>query len=133
MIYDAIAAALPGMQAQAESLMQDRCIIRAVTGTVSNPDATTTPTYTTVYEGRCKVQNTQPWPSNPQAGEHTWNLVPTFLHLPVAGSQDVGTDHVAEILTSVDPANVGRTLRIRNGDRKTFQTAVRFITEEITG
>lgn len=132
-IVDAITAALPRFQAEAESLMRDTCLVREVTGTVTNPDATVTPTYSTVYEGQCKIQSRQPYPSTPNAGEHNWTLVTMELHLPVAGSGSVVTDQLVDILSATDPANVGRQFRVRSGDRKTFQTAARFLVEEVTG
>src|SRR5690606_5450744 len=115
---EAIAAALPQMRAAAESMMRDTCRVRAVTGTTTNGDATVTPTYSTVYEGRCKIQSQRPYPSNPNAGDHQWTLLPVELHLPVDGTGEVGTDQFVDILASADPQNVGRTFRIRSGDRK---------------
>lgn len=122
-------------QRMAESLMLDTCRIRAVTGNTTN---TTTgvaaPIYgAAVYEGKCKVQQMRgALPSTPDAGEHRWTVAPLELHLPVVGTAAVKTDHLVEVLASVDAANVGRKFRIRTGDRKSFQSAVRFAVEEVT-
>jgi hypothetical protein len=119
---------------QAEALMLDRCTIKAVTGNTTNPDGTVTPTYSApVYTGRCKLQNWRSFPSNPDAGEHQWTVTPTFLHLPVAVSGTVGTGHLVEITSAVDPVNVGREFRIRSSDRKSLMTAIRFQVEEVSG
>lgn len=122
-------------QRQAESLMVDTCRIRAATGETTDPvTGVVTPTYgDPVYEGRCKIQNQRSFPSNPDAGEHQFTLSPNELHLPVAGSGAVATGQEVVILTSVDPVNVGRIFRIRSGDRKSLQTALRCQVEEITG
>ena len=119
---------------QAERLMLDRCRIRPVIGDTTDPvTGVVTPVYgDPVYEGRCKIQSQRPWPSNPDAGEREWALVPTELHLPVAGTADVTTGHYVQITSSVDAGNVGREFRIRTGDRKTLQTAVRYLVEEVT-
>lgn len=118
----------------ADRLMFDRCIARVITGETTDPDtAVVTPTYETVYEGRCKIQNQRPWPSTPDAGEHNWSLVPTEVHLPVAGTERVSTGVYLVITESIDPGNVGRQFRVRTDDRKTLQTAIRLLVEEITG
>ncbi|WP_409186720.1 DUF6093 family protein [Amycolatopsis sp. VS8301801F10] len=120
----------------AEALMLDTCRIRPVTGDTTDPDTgQVTPTYgDPVYIGKCKIQAQKAaLPSNPDAGEHRWAVVPVELHLPVAGTAAVVTGLVAEITASGDPANVGRLFRIRSGDRKSLQTAIRCQVEEITG
>jgi hypothetical protein len=117
--------------------MVDTCRIQRVTDTTTNPvDHPTDPggtvsTYETVYEGKCKIQNQRGYPSNPDAGGHSWTLGPLHLHLPVDGTAAVGNGHVVDVLTSFDGSNVGRVFRIRSGDRKTFQSAVRFLIEEV--
>ncbi|MBB1153995.1 DUF6093 family protein [Amycolatopsis dendrobii] len=131
----AYGATLRGRRA-AEALMLDTCRIRAVTGDTTDPDTgVVTPAYgDPVYTGKCKIQAQKSvFPSTPDAGEHQWTVVPMELHLPVDGTEAVGTGLVAEITASVDPVNVGRIFRIRSGDRKTLQTALRCQVEEITG
>lgn len=119
---------------RAESLMLDACTVRPVTGNAT--DSLTGVVSTTygapVYSGKCKLQRFRgAFPSNPQAGEHQWTVAPLELHLPVAGSSAVSTGHVVEVTGSVDPENVGRVFRVRSGDRKSFQTAIRFALEEV--
>ncbi len=120
----------------AEALMQDTCVIRPIVGEATDPTTgVVTPVYgAPVYEGKCKLQQPKGgYPSNPDAGEHQWTLVPLFLHLPVDGSGSVEVDHHVEMTGSFDPRNVGRVLRIRSSDRKTFATATRFVVEEVAG
>lgn len=121
---------------RAEALMVDTCRIRPVLDTEYDPDTMRdVPVYgDPVYEGMCKVQRySGVAPGNPAAGEHRWTVAQLQLHLPVSGSELVELDQLAEITASVDPANVGRRFRIRDGDRKSLQTAVRFAVEEVTG
>lgn len=122
---------------RAEALMVDACRIRPVDqGEVTTDPVTAkvTPAYgDPVYTGKCKIQNQRPFPSTPNAGEHQWTRSPMWLHLPVVGSGQVKTGYVVEITASINPDNVGRLFRIETGDSKTFQTALRFLVEEIVG
>jgi hypothetical protein len=124
-------------RSRAEAMMVDACRIRPVdqdevTTDPVTGDVTTAPA-DPVYEGRCKIQNQRPFPSTPDAGEHQWTRSPMWLHLPVVGSGQVKTGHVVEITASINPDNVGRLFRVETGDSKTFQTALRFLVEEIVG
>lgn len=127
----ALAAAIRGRRV-AESLMLDACTIKPVTGQTTNlSTGAVTPTYgAAVYTGKCKIQNQRAAPSTPDAGEHVWTITPTFIHLPVAANA-VDTGQVVEITASVDPLNVGRRFRVKTGDRKTLQTAIRIIVDEV--
>lgn len=118
----------------AEALMVDVCVIRPVAGHTT--DTTTGAVSTTygapVYSGKCKLQRQRgAAPSNPDAGEHRWTVSPLELHLPVDGTGALTTGHVVEMTASIDPALVGKRYRLRAGDRKTFQTAIRFVLEEV--
>jgi hypothetical protein len=118
---------------RAEALMLDTCRIRAITGNSTDPSTgAVTPTYGSVlYQGKCKLQNQRAFPSTPDAGEHQFTTTPNDLHLPVTAPSTVTTG--VEITASVAPLNVGRTFRVRSGDRKSLQTAIRFQVEEVTG
>jgi hypothetical protein len=120
---------------RAEALMLDTCRIRAVTGNTTDPGTgVVTPTYGPVlYQGKCKLQNQRAFPSTPDAGEHQFTTTPNELHLPVTVPATVTTSVLVEITAAVDPVNVGRKFRVRSGDRKSLQTAVRFQVEEVTG
>lgn len=117
----------------AERLMVDRCRVERVTGRTENPDATVTPTYTTVYEGKCKLQSQNAYPSEPDAGDRQWVTASPEVHLPMDGTGGVQTDDVVTVLASFDPDSVGRKFRVRSNIRKTFQTAARLLVEEVTG
>lgn len=116
----------------AEALMVDTCTVRPVTGHTTNPSTgVVTPTYgAAVYTGRCKIQNQRSFPSNPDAGEHQWTVTPNFIHIP-ASAAAVDTGQVLEITAAFDPQNVGRKFHIKSGDRKSLQTAIRLIVDEV--
>lgn len=122
---------------QAESLMVDEITFRPVTGeTTDQVTGEITPTYgPPVYAGKCKIQQQRlRYPETPSGGEHKWTLGVTEIHLPVtADAGDVTTDHVGEIDASFNPSNVGRRFRVQTPDKKTFQTAIRLIVEEVLG
>jgi hypothetical protein len=119
---------------QAEALMVDACTVRPVSGSATDPvtGVVSTTLGAPVYAGKCKLQRQRgAFPSTPDAGEHRWTVAPLELHLPVAGSGAVETGHVVVVSASVDPENVGRRFRVRSGDRKSLQTAIRFQLEEV--
>lgn len=113
--------------------MRDSCIIRPVVGHTTNPDGTVVPEYgPAVYSGECELQVQTFYPVTPEAGEHQWTVLQAILKLPVEGSEQVGTDQLAEMIGSFDPANVGRTFRVRSSDRQAFQASVQFLVEEVS-
>jgi hypothetical protein len=117
----------------AESLMVDTCTIRPVTGNVTNPDGTVTPSYgAPVYSGKCKIQRfgRNSKPSHSSTGEHSWTTAPQELNLPITSSGIRPNMHVV-IDSSIDPRNVGRVYRVRVDDRKTAQSALRVQVEEV--
>lgn len=127
----AVTATLAGRR-MAESLMVDTCTIRRVTGSSTNDNtAVVTPTYSTVYTGKCKLQR-------PSAGgrrdiaEASVVLAPLELHLPVVGSESVRVDDVVTIDTStMDAALPGKVFRIAGPADASLRTARRFPVTEV--
>lgn len=117
----------------AERLMVDSCRVDRVTGRTENPDGTVTPVYTVIYDGKCKLQSQNAYPSEPTAGERQWTTASPEVHLPMTGSGDVRTDDLVTVVSSLDTDSVGRKFRVRSNIRKTFQTAARVLVEEVTG
>lgn len=117
-------------QAAAESLMLDACTVQRVTGTTEDANGVVTPTYSTVYTGKFKLQaSSEQFPSTPQAGQRVWTLITAYAHFPLTATADV--DDVLTVTASVDPANVGRQFRVTANGRKTFATAFRLSVQEI--
>lgn len=128
-----------GRQA-AERLMGDTCVIRRPTGTIRvDPDTgVVSPEYTTVYEGKCKLQTAGGIASQvvSASGDATnvggnvpvWSL---YLHLPMSAA-DCRPGDLAQITASVDPTLVGRRLRLVNlQSEKTHATARRWNVSEM--
>lgn len=92
-----------------------------------------TPSYTTVYTGPCKVQETQSEVARPEEVGQAERFVGRLeLHLPVT-VVGVASDDIATITATVlDPDLVGRVFHVRELAHKTFATARRYGIVEVT-
>lgn len=117
----------------AERLMVDTCSISRPSDEVTtNPDGTVEAVQTLVYAGKCKLQQQRmQFAEMPDAGDHRFTVAPLEVHVPTS-VVGLDTGDVVQVTASFDPANVGREFRVRTFDRKTFQSALRIIVEEIT-
>ncbi|PZF98257.1 DUF6093 family protein [Micromonospora deserti] len=118
----------------AERLMVDTCLIRRVTGTSTDPDTgQITPTFSTVYSGKCRVQQATANPGDTTTGDAELLMVPRVLWLPVASSPDVRAGDRVEMTASVyDPDLTGRRFVVRGEFAKSHATARRLGIEEVT-
>jgi hypothetical protein len=115
-------------RARAEEQMLDTCSIARVTGLSTDPDTgVVTPTATTVYTGKCKVQQGGvPIGAPTNVGEASVMFTHLQLHVPISAT-DVRADDVATITAAaLDPDLVGRRYTISAPAAKTFLTARRF-------
>lgn len=132
---DDIAAVLPELRAQAESMMVDTCRITHPGASVWDDE---TGTYTpgepvTVYEGKCRLRRPAPAPQSTDAGETEWAVDVLVLSLPIAGSEDVADGNTVTMLTSAnDPAMVGLELSVQGGHWQTNSTARRLPVKVVT-
>jgi len=122
-----IAAALPGLRAQAESLMTEPCTIRRPIGNDTDPlTGESVPAYRTpdVYAGPCKVQDAGNQAREVESGSSTATLTSLEVHIPVS----------AEAVAAGDFIEVGgRKFRADRPHRKTWQTAQRIPVTEVEG
>lgn len=126
-------ALLARARRKAEGLMVDACTVSAVTGLTTNSDGSTTPTYgTPVYSGKCKIQRMKGSHriSKPSAGDHAWIIGPSEIHFPI-GTLGIEANMRIVITASIDPGNVGRSFRAVMDDRKSEQSALRYLVEEV--
>ena len=124
MLAHDVAEVLPQLQAHAESLMTDTCVIEAVE-TGSDDDGFTTTTTTAVYSGKCRVQTFEPHERTPEVGGGTQTWQRYHLHVPVS----VTGVEVGHMVTHAD----GRMFRVAGLHNKTLQTAQRLLVELQTG
>jgi hypothetical protein len=134
-LADDVAAALPGLRAEAESLMVDTCRVTTPGAPVWND---TDGVYdegapVTLYEGKCRLRKPSAAPQTTDAGEASWAVDAYVLSLPVVGSSSVTDGNDVEMLTSAnDPAAVGLRLTVSGGHWQTNSTARRLPCKVVT-
>ncbi|HEY9414789.1 MAG TPA: DUF6093 family protein [Pseudonocardia sp.] len=122
-------------RALAESRMWDACIIRRRTDASTTDDITgvVTPVYTTVYTGKCRLQQSLAMGQRVESGQMSTVVERRELQLPVIASAAVRQDDEAEItVCQLDPGMVGRTFVLRDEHGKSEATARRMTCEEPT-
>lgn len=128
-----LSAALPFLQAQAESLMLDSCIIDRPGEPVTDPETgAVTPSYTPVYEGKCKVQLGASQAASPEAGGAVFNVQRSRLDLPIGVGPIETGDRVRITAARFNPALADNVYRVTELFEKTWQTAQRIPVEELT-
>lgn len=128
------APALARGRAAAESLMVDTCSIGRTTGEATDTDTgVVTPTTSTVYTGRCRVQQSQlgaaSTPDDP--GQAAVRLVAFAVQLPMS-VVGLRVGDVVTVTASVhDPDLVGRTFTVLGLAHKTHATSRRIQVQEV--
>jgi hypothetical protein len=119
----------------AERDMVDACQIKRRTGESTDPDTgVVTPTYATVYTGRCRVQQRALESQGSDVGEARIYQVPWELQLPMATSTGIAVEDIATITAcQLDPDLVGRAWWVKGKAGGTNKTARRLQVEEVTG
>ena len=110
----AVVGALPGMRAEAESMMRDSCAITRPGGGETWDDATGgyLPGSTVIlYSGRCRVRRPNVAEREALAGDADWTLMGAVVSIPVGGTTDdlLGAT-VRVVACEMDPALAGRDL-----------------------
>nr|WP_273544751.1 DUF6093 family protein [Arthrobacter jiangjiafuii] len=116
----------------AESLMTDTCIIDRPGEPTTDPDGVVSPSYTPVYIGRCKVQQTLAQSSSPEAGGAVFTVQGARLDIPVGMGTVATGDRVRMVTAMSNPDLVGNVYRIVEIFEKSWQTAQRVRVEELT-
>jgi hypothetical protein len=121
-----LAGVTPFLREQAESMMVDACTVRRSSGTVTNTDTGVVyPNLSTVYAGKCKIQQTLAQSSNPVAGEHQYTVQNTRWDAPVSAGPFFVGDVVTMDSSALDDQLVGRTFRVVETFHKSGATAQR--------
>jgi len=133
MLGDALAAALPGLRAQAESRMYDTCRIADLGVPETAPDGSVEVVGEVVYSGKCEVSTYEPYERTPEAGGATSTVQRYKVKVPV-GSLAPEVGQVVEITASrFDPNLVGRQYRVKGLLHKSAATAYRLLVDEYVG
>lgn len=114
-------------RAAAEQLMVDTCTIQHKTGETTDPDTgVVTPSYATVYSGKCKLKLPTAVARPADVGQaQVFTQHPT-LSLPAATTGVQIDDLVTITASALMPALVGRQFRVRGLPGSTHMTAARF-------
>lgn len=131
---DDIAATLPRLRAEAESMMVDACIIHGDPVTVFNEETLENEeTIPVIYEGRCKYRLSDAAIQPVEAVGQSLIVQRATLSLPIGSSRGIRKNHVATITASKnDPEMVGMRLLVKDSFRHTNATARRLPVEEIS-
>lgn len=128
------ASALARGRTAAQALMVDTCLIRHQTGsTTDRSTGVITPTYATVYTGRCRVQQALAQGARVEAGEVEPVLLRLEVQLPVVGTVGIERGDLVTITACAHDVDlVNRVFRVRDLHHKTHATARRIQVEETT-
>ncbi len=120
-------------RAFADSGFVDSATIQRVTGNSTN-DTTgvVTPTYSTIYSGKCRVQQTVPVSKPHEVGQAAVWLQRLELQVPMAVTGIASDDLVTITASLLDADLVGRTFHVRELGHKSHMTARRIQLEEVT-
>lgn len=120
----------------AERLMVDTCTVVRVTAATTDPDTgvIAPPTYSTIYSGACKIQQTAPATGSTVAGQADVLIGQLQLHLPVTTTTGnvAPNDLVTITACAFDPSLVGKTFALRGPAHKSYATARRLPMIEVT-
>lgn len=118
----------------AEANMVDACTIKHLVGNTTDPETgRTTPTYSTLYSGKCRVQQKVPVAKPAEVGQAAVWLERLEMQVPMSVVGISSNDLVTITASALDPDLVGRVFHARELGHKTHMTARRFQIEEVTG
>jgi len=128
------ATVLAGGRAIAEAGMVDACTIRRNAGNVTDPDTgASTPAYSVLYTGKCRVQGSLAQAGQLSAGGDYLLMLRLEVQLPISVTGLKAGDEITIDDAVHDPDLPGRVFRIRDLMHKTHATARRVGVIEKTG
>jgi hypothetical protein len=121
-------------RARAEADMRDACTVQRVASPTTDPEiGVVTPAYSTVYAGKCKVQQSRPAVAPTEVGEAAVFVGQLTLHLPASVTGPAPDDLVTVTASALDPDLVGKVFRLRAPAHESYLTARRYPMVEVTG
>lgn len=109
----------------AEAGMVDACTIRRKTGESTGAGGIVTPTYSTLYTGKCRVQQAAAQAQQQDPGEAYVLMLRLEVQLPMSVTGLQTEDEVTITASVHDPDLVGRVFLIRDLAHATHKTARR--------
>jgi hypothetical protein len=116
----------------AESLMVDTCVIKRETGEATGSGGVITPTYSTLYTGKCRVQFKPMQGNGADVGEAYLLLVRREVQLPMTVTGLLEGDRITITASALDPDLVGKVYVVRDVEAKTHLSARRVTVLEVT-
>jgi hypothetical protein len=116
----------------AETLMVDACVITRQTGETTGAGGVITPTYSTLYTGKCRVQFKPMQGNGADVGEAYLLLVRREVQLPMSVTGLLEGDRITITASALDPDLVGKVYVVRDVEAKTHLSARRVTVLEVT-
>lgn len=126
-----IQTALARGRAAAEALMVDTCTITRTIGE-STVGGVVTPTTSTIYSGKCRMQVRQETGAGQNVGEAFVVVQRLELQLPMSVPELREGDIVTMTAAALDPQLAGKTYAVRDAVAKTHLTSRRVTVLEVT-
>lgn len=126
------ASVLARGRAAAEALMVDTCTICRITDESTGSGGVVTPNFTTLYTGKCRVQQVRAKANEVDAGEAYLLMLQLEVQLPMSVTGLQAEDQVTVTASVHDADLVGRVFFIRDLAHKTHATARRVQVQEKT-
>ena len=130
MLGDDLAAALPELRAQAESMMLDTVTITRPGGTVTAEDGTVTTPAPVVYQGRARWKPPTTSATQSEVGAAIIVTTPGEVHIPVGAYVPEPGDIIECAASVFDPSLVGRRTVVRSRFGGSLVTAYRIPIQE---
>lgn len=130
------ASVLARGRAAAEALMvdADACVITRVPGRTTNTTTgVVTETTSTLYTGKCRVQQKPAEARREEIGEDRTLLLTMMVQLPASVTGLIVGDRITITASAHDPDLVGRVLRVQDLAHKSHLTSRRVGVVEVTG
>lgn len=128
------ATILAAGRAAAEEGMVDACTIRRRTGQAEDLDTgVVTPTYATVYSGKCRIQARGHWGEQRDVGQADVVVLTLEVQLPNSVTGLQVADQITIDASVHDPDLPGRVLAVKDLNHKSHATARRPLCTEVTG
>lgn len=126
------ASVLARGRAAADRLMVDACTIRRITGESTGTGGVITPTYSTLYIGKCRVQQPNAQAVEQSPGEAYALMLRLEVQLPMSVTGLQTEDQITIDSSMFDPDLPGRVFVVRDLAHKTHATSRRLGVQERT-
>jgi hypothetical protein len=116
----------------AEQMMVDACVVTRKTGETTGPGGVITPTSSTLYTGKCRVQGKPGNRQGTDVGEAYLVIEHHEIQLPMSATGLREGDQITITASALDPDLVGKVYVIRDVLAKTHLTSRRVEVLEVT-